>query len=713
MASHFDSDDLIKRLDEQKSKWYLPRDPVIKEIINPALAAASKFDCMSGYFSTYVLRDLSHGLAHFLKNSSQPLRFLISAEISVEDQAALRQGLDPNKFAIEIIEKAFQDERTLESALIQHTKSCLAYLVYYKRLEIKVVLMKTGMFHPKQWFFYSGDDVAVLSGSANATSAALGKNVEQLYLQRSWKSADERQSCASDINFFNEYWGGSAEDSITVSLPDAFTQNLLQGFRSTSVPTFDSYEKALLAEQSIDLAPSPGEDDFSIPTTLEWESGNYSHQGRAVTAWERAGRVGILSMATGSGKTITSMIAAQRLSEEVESLLIVVAVPTRPLLRQWEEDLIKFGLSPYVADHGSSEEHLRTLDTKLNNLDLGFKRVDSIVITLNLLKTEGLSKIFANYEDKILLIADEMHNLGSDKFTANPPRAKYRLGLSATPERQYDEQGTYSLFRYFGSVVFEFSLKEAIGICLVPYDYFIHQVNLTPEELQDYMELSEDIRSAYARTGGTPTSDEESRIQRLLEKRRLVLESATNKIDELESLLRELGPERIQHTLIYCTDKNPNQLLKVNYLLKKLGIRFHQITDEESGNRKKIAEALYEFRNGNIKVITAKRILDEGFNIPEICTAIILASTTVERQWTQRRGRVLRMAPGKEFAVIHDFLAIPPAESARDEDSRKIIQGELIRAKEFADLSRNKLTQKGAYSHIQDLEILFTIWRKN
>jgi superfamily II DNA or RNA helicase len=119
---------------------------------------------------------------------------------------------------------------------------------------------------------------------------------------------------------------------------------------------------------------------------------------------------------------------------------------------------------------------------------------------------------------------------------------------------------------------------------------------------------------------------------------------------------------------------------------------FHQLTAEETADRAKTRRIIRGFQDGEIQVLTAKRVLDEGVNIPQICKAYILASTTVERQWIQRRGRLLRTcsAINKTHSAIHDFLALPPGlDQALDPDAKALARAELRRAQEFARLARN------------------------
>lgn len=113
-------------------------------------------------------------------------------------------------------------------------------------------------------------------------------------------------------------------------------------------------------------------------------------------------------------------------------------------------------------------------------------------------------------------------------------------------------------------------------------------------------------------------------------------------------------------------------------------------THKETANKTKTAEILSAFQSGTLHILIAKRVLDEGVNIPQVRKAYILASTTVERQWTQRRGRLLRRCDqiGKTHSEVHDFVALPPSTGQSQED-RAIMRSELRRVQEFASLARN------------------------
>lgn len=709
MDSLFDEGDLKSALQNLKSTWWVPMDPVADQVLIPALKRATEFECMAGYFGGGILRDLAPGLASFIVRTSAPIRLLVSPELSEEDQAALRLGneADIEALAITAIAEALSDEVALTSALARHTRQCLAYLVMNGRLDLRVVLMRDGIFHPKQWTFKDGKDIVVLSGSANFTHRAVAANVEKLYLQATWKG--DGNDCLDAIEKFNGYWENKYHDhAISVPLGRAVAEQLLKPYDSGSRPRPEDYERARELE-GFDRV-QPVSEPFFIPSFIEWEDGPFGHQGVAVHKWEDADRRGVLCMATGAGKTISSLIAAERLWKSIGSLFVIAAVPTLPLVAQWTKEMREFGLRPYNTLKGSGDDHVRHIQEQLQYLEYDVSKVEAAVVTHDLLKRSDLRALLEANSARVLLIADEMHNLGTQTFINNIPQLRYKLGLSATPVRQYDDTGTAALLSYFGDVVYEFGLKEAIGLCLVPYNYFLHPVRLSEEENDEYVDLSAKIKLAYARCGGSDNISEATK--RLLEKRRLVLESATEKVAELRRLLVERGPRDIKHTLIYCTDKNSAQLRDVNSMLRSIGVRFHQITSEETRQSSVLERTISGFRSGSIQCLTAMRVLDEGFDLPEISTAYILASNTVRRQWVQRRGRVLRLCQTipKPSADIHDLLVLPPEHVAGDPDARRIVRAELERCDEFTKLAMNRDRPDGPTGLIQDLETEYVVW---
>ncbi len=702
----------IRLLEDAEPIFFLPGDGFLEALI-PAIACSSYLDCMMGFFSSSSLAEIAPGLATFLRNSDKPLRLVVSPFVSERDQEALRAGLTS---AETLAAGLFADDVPDAQDLSRHTLTCLAWLIKQKRLDLRVAVQKNGLFHPKVWLLGIGEKRLVFHGSSNLTGAALRRNREQVALARAWMDTTQDKTERRVRREFDDVWGGHDPDCVVVRLPAAIEEKLLSDYGNGSQPTEEEatvlWNRAKKAAAPVENPlptvfggpPSP-DAGFHIPDWLEYETGPFQHQGAAVQAWLAANRRGILAMATGSGKTLTSLIASYKLHQNVGPLLVVIAAPYVPLVMQWCDEAALFGILPKnLSDGGGPADRRRLIGEAGRNLKLGLSSVEVLVVSHDILTDPEFQSQLARLTVGKLLIADEVHNLGSAVFLSRPPEFfQYRLGLSATPIRQYDPEGTDRLFEFFGQPCFEFSLEEAIGVCLVPYDYYVHLVSLTEEEMDEFAALSEQIRRLSWKLA---SGESDPQLDNLIRKRRLIVEIATNKLEQLERLLGYERASDLGYELIYATDKAPRQLEAVNRILRDRGVLFHQLTSEETRDRKGTGKILSDFQSGSLQVLTAKRVLDEGVNVPQIKRAYILASNTVERQWTQRRGRILRKcdAVGKSHGVIHDFVAMPPAEMLGDEDAKQLARGELKRVQEFARLSRNFGAADGPIAALEKLQ---------
>ena len=684
----------VRSLEGIPPLYMLPNDSFAEEVLIPGFRTAKKVACMVGFFSSRVLASLAPGLATYIAGSENSFRLIISPLLRAEDKAAIEDGLSSAEC---VAERVLEELIVTEDLLQNHTLKCLSWLLRKHKIEIKVALMKNALFHPKVWFFETDDNVITAHGSGNVTYPGIRKNIEQIAISRSWQDSNQRY-ITDKLRFeFENLWENNNKNCIVIGMPEAVRLRLLESYSSESPPTEDELRKLYdrANESSEEFAPfKPAPDQsarFVIPSWLEYENGPFKHQGAAVAEWCNAGYHGVLEMATGSGKTITSMIGAYRLYQEKKPLLIVVAVPYVPLIEQWCDEIVSFELKPVnLTMAGNAKKRGRELQKLRRRLRTNLSDVEVVVVSHDTLCTPKFLADIKAFNCTRLLIADEVHNLGRPSFINDPPEFfDYRLGLSATPVRQYDEPGTEALFRFFGPVAFRFTLEEAIGHCLVEYDYYTHDVYLTQSEMDEWFDLTGKIKQNAWRS-----EDEEpdEYLAKLMRDRRALLETASGKLTALGALLMEEDTSSLQHTLIYSSDKGPNQLESVNQLLRDRNILFHQLTAEETANRNQTKQIIKSFQEAEIQVLTAKRVLDEGINIPQIRKAFILASTTVERQWIQRRGRLLRTCSdiGKTHSVIHDFLALPPnMEEGLDSDTRTLVHSELNRAQEFASLARN------------------------
>lgn len=684
-ANRFDR----QRADRMKPLYVLPNDSLAEEVLIEGFRMAGEASCMVGFFSSAVLAALAPGLATFINSSEQPFRLIVSPFLSREDQGAIEDGVSAEQVTVRVLERLLITQELLE----HHTLKCLSYLLRAGRLDMRVALLRNALFHPKVWLFRAGDEMIAVHGSSNMTASGIRHNFEQISVSKSWVDPTQKYIAEKLKYQFERLWDNKEDSCQVLALPDAIRSRLLKSYAGDKPPSELDY--AVLNDSDKENADEvKGQVEprrFGIPEWLKYEEGPYSHQGKAVRAWCDAGYRGTLEMATGAGKTLTSMICAYRAFEKSTPFLIVVAAPYVPLIQQWIGEIGLFGLTPTnLTTVGNAASRSRALNQVRRRLRLGLSDVEVVVTSHDTLCSSEFTAAIAEFEAKKLLIADEAHNLGRKAFIGNPPEFyEYRLALSATPVRQYDAEGTEALLGFFGPVVFSFTLEDAIGKCLVEYDYFVHPVELSAREMDDWFEVTKRIKqNTWRIKEGKP----DEFLTKLLRDRRALLETAQGKLRVLEQLLDGFDRRAIRHTLIYTSDKGPEQLDEVNRILKTRGILFHQLTAEETSDREHTQSLIKAFQDGEIQVLTAKRVLDEGVNIPQISTAFILASTTVERQWVQRRGRLLRTCKevGKTHSVIHDLLALPTGMAdAMDDDARSMVRGELNRAQEFASLARN------------------------
>ncbi len=693
----------LRAIPDIQPLYILPKDPVTENVLIPCFQTATAIDCMMGFFSSEILVSLAPGLASFINRADESLRLIISPLLRSEDREAIELGTTS---AEEIAYAALEDFVVTENAIAQHTLKCLSWMLRHRRVKIKIALMKDALFHPKVWLFREGDDVIAVHGSSNMTYAGVQKNIEQMSISKSWEDSNQSYITERLSAQFKQLWANRDMDCTVVSIPDAIQENLLETYPADTPPTeSDLYN---LLGESAPIYDDPGtlaRLQFAIPPELRFDKGPFEHQGRAVKAWCETNYHGVLEMATGSGKTITAMICAHRLYEVEKPLLIVVAVPYVPLMQQWCDEISPFGLKALnLTKVNGAKRRAAELNKLKRRLRNGSRDVEVAVVSHKTLCSSDFKNEIRKFDCKTLLIADEVHHLGSEGFITDPPEFfSYRLGLSATPIRQYDDEGTQQLLSFFGPIVFQFTLEEAIGRCLVEYEYYVHSVELTKDEMDKWYDLTEKIGKNAWRQEDAGVDNEY--LRNLLRKRRSLLENAEDKIAALENVLAREDLQNLRYTLIYASDKAPQQLKDVNALLDRHGILFRQLTCEETGNREKTGQIIEAFQEGTLRILTAKRVLDEGVNIPEIEKAFILASTTVERQWIQRRGRLLRTCSktGKTHSEIHDFIALPPGLNNIDTRARALIEGELKRIQAFASLAKNFGRPDGPLSQIDQL----------
>ncbi|BAY31061.1 helicase domain-containing protein [Nostoc carneum NIES-2107] len=425
------------------------------------------------------------------------------------------------------------------------------------------------------------------------------------------------------------------------------------------------------------------------------------YQRQAMTSWFANNGRGTLKMATGSGKTITALAIACELYQQINLQVLVVVCPYRHLVTQWARECEKFNLQPILAFENVRNWQSQ-LSTQIYNLRSGSQRFVTVITTNSTLIGDGFQSQVKYFPDRTLIIGDEAHNLGAPKLEESlPRRIGLRLALSATPERYFDDDGTQSLFDYFGPVLQpEFTLRDAIAQgALVHYLYYPILVELTEAESIAYLKLTRRIGRSLLyreRENGTVGDFEANEdLKPLLMQRARLIGAAENKLTALRKLMATR--KDTTHTLFYCSDGSQEvgqrsslrQLKAVAKILGvELGYKVSTYTAQTSLQEREVLRR--QFESGELQGLVAIRCLDEGVDIPAIQTAVILSSSGNPRQFIQRRGRVLRPHPGKERAIIYDMIVLPPdLERETIEVERNLLKKELRRFVEFADLADN------------------------
>ena len=695
---------LKEALSSEKSMFISPRDDVAERVLIPAFKNSSNVDIMMGYFSSSSFKDIAPGLATFLNETNGKIRLIISPFLTQQDTVV--SEMTPAMLN-SYVEQTIFDVKQGEKHIVDYCLACFGWMLLENRLEIKIATISEGIFHSKVWLFSDDDYTCALSGSMNQTSRGIKKNVENLALARPWVNEERFQEVSELKNFFNMVYDNNDPDIETFTLQTAVTNKLIEKYTTDPVQKPKS-ELGRDPELIAVAGKKSNVQSLKIPSHLVYHKGDFKHQGDALRSWLNSNMSGILHMATGAGKTITSLLCAHSFQEKHGAVMIFITAPTSPLLIQWANEVMDFEVTATnLSSLGSWDQRFKEISNSSRKLKFGVSKAEIFIISNSLIKREEFKEAIEQVSVPTMLIADECHNFGKEFLEiAVAEKLAAKLGLSATPKRQYDDEGSRYLEEFFGPTCFSYTLDDAIGKCLTPYDYFIHQVYFDNIEMEEFIDLTQRISTLSWQSD----SSDSSQLDHLKRLRRKLIETASMKIPALRSVMSKY-PKDIKHTLVYCTDKDPDQLSNVNDFLSKEDYIFRQITDVETSSRNEIKRILNSFRGGHTKILTAKRVLDEGVNIPETQIALILASNTVERQWTQRRGRILRKcsALGKTHAVIHDFVVLPPAFKNKndielDDYDLKLLNLELTRLIEFARLARNNAAIDGAYPLINRIQ---------
>jgi superfamily II DNA or RNA helicase len=639
------------------------RDPVTG-FYKPCLDSSVTYDRAVGYFRSSIFAIVGSPFLSFARRGGK-VRFICSPSITEEDASAIAAGYADRHDVIERSLSRDVDAFLSDPALTSRTK-LLATFISCGTLDIKVAIRTqgNGIYHEKIGIFtdFKRNRVSFL-GSANETWSAwhTDGNHESIEVFRDWLPS-ERGRVQAHEEHFQRLWTGDAPGVETLDFPEAQRQRLV-------------------------TAAAPGLDDpeIDIPDTVVGKRRRLlPHQANALAAWEANGRKGILEHATGSGKTFTAIEAIKRHIATEQPAIILV--PSQLLLEQWKEEVLEEIPDATILMAGGG--HIKWKDRgrlrSHTSPDLGLKRV--VLSTMQTASTDTFIKeVFGG--SHLLIVADEIHQLGSPQNAKSMVIASgASLGLSATPSRYGDPEGTQMIMDRFGPVLPpSITLQAAIAAGrLVNYEYFPHAVHLDEEEAENWKKLTKQISFELAKSknkDGTRGGLTDRAKMMLIARSRIAKKARVKPGLAAGVIKREFIDG--QHWLVYCEDSDQlGQMLK---LLSDAGLKPLEYHSNMQGDK---VEALRWFKSFG-GVLVSIKCLDEGIDIPSISHAFILASSQNPRQFIQRRGRVLRKSEGKNLAFIHDAIVVP-VDPDSEGDQISLLKAELIRALEFANSALNK-----------------------
>jgi superfamily II DNA or RNA helicase len=582
-------------------------------------------------------------------------------------------------------------ELLLEDERLSDPTRMLVALVQTGKLEIHIGVVRGSIYHEKKGYFSDDENIVAFDGSGNETFSALSPedegNSESFNISWSW-----------DVNDWKKRGSVWKEDLDETLKGSDFPVQRIQDVDPDFIGKWDidldlnGYEQAArkrnqrLVKKWDDVFGAKANvanmlddsDSFVPPFVIPDELRD--HQKLGLKSWRKEQCKGVLKHATGSGKTVTAIAAIKSQVESGKNAIVLV--PGKELLYQWKEEILSFLPDIQIGLMGDGNDGKKLLDhMRLENDGKGIV----LISIINSFREPNVLFKLKKAEKKrgVLLVVDECHKIGSDSYSdLCKLKIKNTLGLSATPERQNDPIGTARLFAFLGKIVDTYSLDQAlIDGHLSRYEYEIRRGHLSVNEQNEYNDLSEKIRKQIAyKKKNEPMSDY---LKHLLLSARNIVKSAEEKVPIAAEIVSS-EYKHAQHWLIYCSDSNMMRILKLQImsLLPEVDPVLYW-SGQSRFDRKNI---LRKFKKDG-GIMLAIKCLDEGVDIPAISHGIIISSSKTEREWIQRRGRLLRKSDLKTKSVIYDILCLPENKT----DENRFLLDEIYRAREFCKNADNNI----------------------
>lgn len=587
---------------------------IVQELYKPSLLWATRFDRGVGFFTSGWLKCNIEGLGDFAARGGK-MRLITSPILSNVDSDAIIAANENDGTAYKRLEEALsQNVEALQNEMAKDILNTFAWLIYDDIIDIRFAIpckiLAEGDFHDKFGIFYKDSEALSFSGSINDSIHGFS-NYESIKVFSTWSGTSAYVE--SDIERFNRLWEKREPNLKIFTIPQAIKDKIFK-LRTSQRPYYINKK----------------------------ETNKWVHQDKAVECFLQK-QHGILAMATGTGKTVTAMKIVDQLFSEHKIRRVVITMYGNDLLDQWAKQLREHYVDKSIYYHYSSQKMMNHFIIHPDNsLLLISREADNLKKVLDLFDRSP-----GNYREDTLFIFDEVHGAGSNSFvqtlTGRLSQYKYRLGLSATPEREYDDVGNDFLQQEIGDIIFEFSLKDAIqkGI-LCEFNYIALPYILSEDERDKKRRI---IAAYNAKKKNGESVNEADMFTQLS----LVNKTARNKIAEFENLIAK-HTELLNKCIIFVQTMEYGELLQE--VLIKYTDRYHTYyADDEKTN-------LEKFSNGDINCLVTCKKISEGIDISCVTNIFLFSSDRSRLVTTQRIGRALRLDKNNpdKIANIIDFI---------------------------------------------------------
>ncbi|MCO6185216.1 DEAD/DEAH box helicase family protein [Rhizobium sp. L1K21] len=609
-------------------------DDIVARLYVPALRASSRYDRGVGYFTSGWLSYVAEGLAALAANGGK-MRLITSPHLSPEDWGAVKQGEDAKNDPriLATLNEVLDD---LESAAKSMPLTVLAWLIADGLLDLRIAIPTaklTGDFHIKIGVFQDAEgDFIAFNGSPNETVGGF-QNFEKLHIHLGWTNDRDAVHAKSIANTFDRLWNKHDPNVRCFELPTAIQKRLVRFAGKTN-------------------RPYPLRGHKKIGITNKWR-----HQDEALAEFLKA-RAGVLGMATGTGKTRTALKIDTELRERDLISSTIVAAYGTDLLDQWYSALVGHDYVDLI--YRQYDSHNDADKFRLS------KRPACLIVNRRKL-AEVIRRLSPERIAQTLIICDEVHGFGEpglvSELDGQIKKFPYRLGLSATPSREYDDDGNDFIKREIGPVIFRFDIQEAIrrGI-LCEFDYHPIEFQFSPKDRAA-------VQTAFAKQRSREEDGDTDRKQLWMELAK-IKKLSTEKIPLFEDYVAR-NPAILQRTILFVEQADYGALLQP--ILMRERVKFHTYYGDDD------RENLRRFARGDLSCLIACKRISEGIDIQSVHNIVLFATAKAPIETVQRVGRCLRIDPKNpnKRATIVDFIKtdeddeLPPPDAPLSTDERR------------------------------------------